>query len=481
MAAQQAVDKLVRPKSIAIVGASNNIKKHGGRIIDYLQKHHYPGSIYPVNPKEKVIQQLPCFSSITEIPAPVDLACLLIPPGLLLAALKECAVKGIKAVMIHAAGFAETGENGLRIQQQVVEFARSHGIRICGPNTIGIANVKDNVFASFSMSMATEQIPPSGSISYVTQSGAIGGAMLSQAWEKQTRINKWVSSGNEADLDSTDFIEYLVDDESTSTICVFLEGVKDGGKLKRALTRAANRRKPVIIYKNGRSEVGQKSVRSHTGVLAGNYQVYQAVLRQFGAVPALDLDDLLDYALAFDSQSLPAGNRIGVVSSSGGACTIVSDSCADHGLLVPDLTAAGKKKLSEILPDFGTPQNPFDTTAQILNDPESFKRGLQVFIEDDHIDAMVLMLTTLAGPIGTQVAAGIVELSQLTKKPMVVAWTIAESLASEGMRILREAGIPLYPSAERAVRALKALVQYRDFLGEWEMKGPIYTNSLIRE
>jgi acyl-CoA synthetase (NDP forming) len=481
MNTNQAIKGLLSPNSIAIVGASNNQKKHGGRIIQYLRQHRYAGKIYPINPKEQMIQGLTSYQTMDDIHEPIDLACLLIAPPFLLETLASCARKQIKTVMIHAAGFAETGEDGKQMQEKIVRFARQNGIRICGPNTIGIANVQDRVFASFSMSMSSENVPESGTISYITQSGAIGGGMLSQGWEKRLGINKWISSGNEADLDSADYINYLVEDDGTRTICVFLEGVNDGEKFKQALTRAAQKKKPVIIYKNGRSDVGERSIRSHTGVLAGDYATYQAVFKQFGVVAARDLDDLFDFAVALDSLSLPVGNRVGVVSTSGGACTIVADSCIEHGLEVPDLSPSGKHKLKAILPDFGTPQNPFDTTAQILNDPTSFKRGLEVFIEDDHIDAMVLMLTTLAGPLGSQVADDIIKLSRVTEKPMLVAWTIAESLASEGMKKLREAKIPLYSSAERAVRSLKAMARYRDFINEWEKKKHVYIDCLLKE
>jgi acyl-CoA synthetase (NDP forming) len=475
----KAIDKLLNPASIAIVGASNNKSKHGGRLIDHLMKHHYPGNIYPVNPKEEMIQGFTCYKSIEEIPYPVDLVCILVSPTYLMDILKACAKKNIQMVMIHASGFAEIGEDGEHLQKEIVGFAREHGIRICGPNTIGVANVNQSVFASFSMSMTTENIPTGGTISYITQSGAIGGAMLSQGWEKLMGINKWISSGNEADLDTADYIDYVVEDDSTNTICVFLEGLKDGKKFKQALTKAANAEKPVIIYKNGRSEIGQKSVKSHTGVLAGNHEVYNAVFRQFGVTNAEDLDDLFDYAIAFDSVSLPEGNRVGIISTSGGACTIVTDNSIKHGLSVPELTEQSKQRLLELAPAFSTPQNPFDTTAQILSEPETFKRSLEVFVDDENIDVVIVMLTTLAGSIAETVADHIIDLSKTTKKPLFVAWTIAESLAQEGMAKLRKANIPLYPSAERAVNSVSALNNFNQFRQEWKRKKDYYSEKLL--
>jgi acyl-CoA synthetase (NDP forming) len=475
------VEKLINPSSIAVVGASSNSNKHGGRLIEHLLMHYFPGEIYPVNPKGGEIQGLKSYKSIEDIPNSPDLACLLIAPKFLMNALEECAKKKIPMVMIHASGFAETGVEGTLLQNEIVDYARNHNIRICGPNTIGVVNVNNRLFASFSMAMTSKEIPMNGTISYITQSGAIGGAMLSQGWDKQIGINKWISSGNEADLDASDYLHYVVDDQSTKTICVFLEGLNSGDKFKAALTKAANKEKPVIIYKNGRSEIGQKSVKSHTGVLAGNHEVYKAVFNQFGVVNAEEMDDLFDYAIAFDSRNTSKGDRIGIISTSGGACTIVTDQCIKYGLDVPELSGESIQKLTHISPDFSTPQNPFDTTAQILNSPESFKKSLEVFINDENIDALVLMLTTLAGSIASKVASDIIELSKTTEKPMYVAWTVAESLAKDGMKMLREAKIPLYPSAERAVKSVAAVNQHRMFLKEWEGKKTQYSRFLLSD
>lgn len=476
MSDYEAIEKLLNPSSIAVVGASQNVQKHGGRLIQHLLKHQYPGEIFPVNPKGEEIQGLTCYRSIEDLPVTPDLACLLIAPRLLMDVLKACASKKIKMVMIHASGFAETGKDGENLQKEVVDFAKEHNIRICGPNTIGIANVNKRVFASFSMAMTTKDIPMNGRISYITQSGAIGGAMLSQGWEKQIGINKWISSGNEADLNASDYLDYTVDDASTGTICLFLEGLDWGERFKAALAKAANVKKPVIIYKNGRSKIGQKSVKSHTGVLAGNYEVYKAVFNQLGAINAEDLDDLFDYAIAFDYPNKPKSSRIGIISTSGGACTIVTDQCSKYGLNVPEISSKSIQTLKEISPEFSASQNPYDTTAQILNDPESLKKSLNVFIEDENIDALVLMLTTIGGSLASKIAEDIIELSTMTEKPMYVAWTIAESLAKEGMDKLRRAKIPLYPNAERAVKSLAAVQRYMNFQKEWEEKKEVYNH-----
>jgi acyl-CoA synthetase (NDP forming) len=205
------------------------------------------------------------------------------------------------------------------------------------------------------------------------------------------------------------------------------------------------------------------------------------VFNQFGVVNAEEMDDLFDYAIAFDSRNTSKGDRIGIISTSGGACTIVTDQCIKYELEVPELSGESIQKLTQMSPEFSTPQNPFDTTAQILNNPESFKKSLEVFINDENIDALVLMLTTLAGSIATKVASDIIELSKTTEKPMYVAWSVAESLAKDGMKMLREARIPLYPSAERAVKSVAAVNQHRMFLKEWEGKKTQYSRFLLSD
>lgn len=464
----ESIQYLLNPSTIAIVGASNNVSKPGGRIIAYLKEKNFEGEIYPINPKEEEIQGLKSYSSLTDIPGTVDLACLLIPSKILPGIMEDCATKKVKTVLINTAGFAEMGAEGEKVQKEIVQLARDNGIRICGPNTIGVVNANKKLFASFSMALETKNIPTDGKISFVTQSGAIGGGIISKAWENSVGINNWVSSGNEADLNTADYINYFVEDEQSDVICVFLEGINDGEKLKNSLQAARDAKKPVVMYKNGRTAVGQKSVKSHTGSLAGNHEVYKTVLKQFGVIEANELDDLFDKAIALADTNSIKGKNIGVVSTSGGACTIVADKCIELGMEVPDLTPEGKQKLKEVLPDFGTPQNPFDTTAMITSNPDYFTNGLQVFIDDENIDAMVIMLTTLAGSIAERVADDIIKLRQKTNKPMFVAWTIAESLAKEGMDKLRKAGIPLYPNAERAVRSLQAIVEFSEYHAEKE-------------
>lgn len=467
-----AVQKLLYPKSIAIVGASNNVKKTGGRLMSYILKHQYPYDLFTVNPKEGEIQGRVCYRSILDLPQNIDLALIVLPVHLIFSAMEECAARGIKVITIFSSGFAELGESGKELQEKLLTKAKELDVCICGPNAIGVVNTHQNFFGSFSMSMETPHIPPKGKIAFVSQSGAIGGGLLSKVWSDGTGISHYISSGNEADLDSADYITFLADDENTEVICVYLEGIKDGQKFIEALKKASDRQKPVVIYKNGRTSLGKKSVQSHTGSLAGDYQVYEAVFKQYGVISVQYLEELFDVAKAIISMRDIKGKNVGVVSTSGGCCTIIADSCIQQGLNVPTFSPETQQKLNEIIPNYGIVQNPFDTTANIINDPKMFLQSMEILIEDPEIDSIVLMLTTVGEPMASIIAQDIINLSKKSTKSLIITWLISETLAANAFQLLRKNEIPIFSNPERAVDVLTYITNYhlnkRIFLKEKE-------------
>jgi acyl-CoA synthetase (NDP forming) len=455
-----AIQKLLYPKSIAVVGASNNVKKTGGRLMSYILKHQYPYEIYPVNPKEEEIQGRTCYRSILDLPKNVDLALIILPVHLIFSAMEECAARGIKVLTIFSSGFAEVGEEGKAIQERLLTRAKELDIHICGPNAIGLVNTHQNFFGSFSMSMETPEIPLNGKIGFVSQSGAIGGGLLSRVWTEGTGISHYISSGNEADLDSADYIAFLADDSNTEVICVYLEGINDGRKFIKALEKAYEREKPVVIYKNGRTALGKKSVQSHTGSLAGDHQVYEAVFKQYGVISVQYLEELFDVARAILTVKDIEGKNVGVVSTSGGCCTIIADSCIQHSLNVPAFSPQTQQKLTEIIPNYGIVQNPFDTTADIINNPIMFRQSMEILMQDPEIDSIVLMLTTVGEPIASIIAEDIIYLSKKSKKSLIITWLISETLASNAFQLLRKNEIPIFSNPERAVAILSYIANY---------------------
>ncbi|MCM3567496.1 acetate--CoA ligase family protein [Neobacillus mesonae] len=456
----KAVNKLLYPKSIAVIGASNNIKKTGGRLLSYILKHEYPYEIYPVNPKEEQVQGITCYRSIKDIPKEVDLALVVLPVQLIFSTMEECAAKGIKVISIFSSGFAELGREGEVLQEKLLKKARELDLYICGPNAIGIVNTHQNFYGSFSMSMETPKIPQNGKIAFVSQSGAIGGGLLSRVWSEGIGTSHYISSGNEADLDSADYIAFLADDKNTEVICVYLEGLKDGQKFINALKRAFLNEKPVIIYKNGRTSLGKRSVKSHTGSLAGDHQIYEAVFKQYGVIAVDNLEEMFDVANVILSMKDIRDKNVGVVSTSGGCCTIIADSCIQHGLNVPAFSSETQVKLNQIIPDYGVVQNPFDTTANIINNPKMFRQSMEVLMEDPAIDSIVLMLTTVGEPIASIVAQDIIEISKSSSKSLIVTWLISETLASNAFHLLRKNQIPIFSSPERAINVLNYVTNY---------------------
>jgi len=458
------LESLFNPRSVAIVGASADESKNGGRLFKYLVKHGYQGSIYPVNPKEREIRGYPCYPGVRDIPGEVDLACIIVPAKAVAPVLRECVEKRVKSAIVYSSGFAEVGQEGRRLQQELVEIARAGGIRLAGPNTVGIVNPVVHTYTAFGMALEADN-PLLGQIAFITQSGALGGALVSRAWEQKIGFSRWIASGNEADLGTADYIEYLAGDPHTKVIGIFMEGVGDGPRFREAAQKAAEAGKPIIVYKTGRSDLGRQSVQSHTGSLAGDDAVYDAVFKKYGILRVRAVWDLLDAAGAFSAQPLPRGNRVGIISTSGGANSMLADECAEAGLTVANFSLATLEKIQQYIPPFGSAVNPVDVTAQVLAKPEIFKKTLEAIVEDASVDSVIIMLTTSADPVASKVAQAVVEVSRACGKPFLIARMGAEFLAPKALPYLIQNNMPVYPTPDRVVRALSYMVRYADFLG----------------
>jgi acyl-CoA synthetase (NDP forming) len=456
--AREAVRRLWAPASVAVVGASRDLAKVGGRLLHFLTRHGFPGKVFAVNPRGEAIGSIPTVRSIQELPEPVDLACIVVPPEACEAAITACGAKGIRSAIVFTSGFSEAGNP--EGERRLVAAARASGVRFCGPNSLGILNPEARFLASFSGALNMSPLR-GGGLAYVSQSGALGGSFISRLWDRGIAVSRFVSVGNQADLDMADYIDALVDDPAAKVIVLFVEGASDGRKLCRALTRAWNAGKPVVAYKAGRSQEGQAAILSHTGVLAGDDAVWSAAFRESGALRAPDLPALFEAAVALAWQPLPAGPRVGIISTSGGACGVLADECRQRGFEVPELPPAARKRIEAEIPGFGVSRNPIDVTAQMLARPAMFRNTLSILAEEPGIDAILIMLTTLADPLAEQVADDVVAATRGLPKPVLVGWIITPSLARRGMGRLIEAKIPLYDSPERVVLALAALAEWQ--------------------
>lgn len=459
--APTAVERMLTPSSLVIVGASSSPQKIGGRLLRYVTKHGYAGRVYLVNPHEGGVPGWPVYKSIGDLPEVPDLACVAVPERAALDVINECGAAGIRAAIVYTSGFGETGEAGGRREAERAAAARRHGVRMCGPNTVGVVSPASRCCPAFGMAL---ELDPSvtGDIALVTQSGALGGSILSRCWAQGIGISRWVCSGNEADLTVADYLEYLVDDEHTRVIMLFLESIRDPDGFRHACRRAVAAGKPVIAYKTGRSAGGARAVQSHSGAIAGDAAVYDAVFRSLGVVQVHDLQSLMDVAQGLSWQPAPKGRRIAVLSTSGGACSIIADECAKVGLEIPPLNERTRRRVAAAIPEFGVSDNPVDLTAQVMVNPGMFAHVLDALLEESAFDALVMMLTTNADPAAIEVARSVVASASRSGKPTLVVRTGAESLAPRALEVYAQGRVPVFPMPDRAVRALRGMVAWTD-------------------
>lgn len=466
------LNPMFHPHSVAVIGASKGVTatgsvKIGHAALKYLVDHGFTGKIYPINPKEKELMGLKCYPNVKEVPDEIDLACLVIPAEACIGVMRDCAEKGVRAAVVFSSGFAEAGNK--KLQDELLETAREGGIRFVGPNTAGIVNVTDHVVASISMSCDMNPFRE-GEIAFITQSGALGGSMLSRGMDQGVGFSYWVSSGNEADLDTADYIDYMVKKDNVKVFTLFTEGIRDGKKFLGVCRKAAKARKPIIIYKTGLSEISAAAAKSHTGALAGSDQVFDKICKQYGMIRVDDVDELFQTALAFNwvGDKLPNGYRMGIVTASGGICGVGADECHLAGLEIPELDEACKDEIRKRVPTFAAIRNPVDVTGQIRSFETGYQDTIKAVMVQDYIDGILLLVTMAAGARAMFYGREISKIAREAEKPVIVAWTGATSLAFEGFPLLYENRVPHFLSVRRAVKAMKAMADYQAFLDRFE-------------
>jgi acetyltransferase len=453
------LNKLFNPDAIAVLGASEDLGRIGGLALHFLRRHGYKGRIYPVNPKYQTIQGLPCYAGISDIPGPVDLVLIGIPRASVFDAVRECASKKIPFAVLFSAGYAEMGPSGREEQEKLRDFAMRAGIRIVGPNCIGIINAHDRVAASFVSGLETEEILPGG-LALITQSGGIGNTVLTRAQDRGIGVSCFVSSGNELDLEAADFLEYFLEDPRTRAIAFLLEDLKDPRRFSRAADRARKAGKAVLALKVGRSEKGRLAASSHTGAMSGADALYDALFRQSGVCRVEAIDDLFETGHLFVRFGEATGNRAAILSTSGGSGALLADLASDQGIDLPLPSAETCGRLKDWTPAVSAIANPMDITTQFMNDPEAIAAYLRAFADDRSFDFLILTLTFSSARKSGEVAEGIAALAPSLKKPLIVCWPVG-SMAGRAFRILEEAGVPLFSQPERCLAALGRFARYR--------------------
>ncbi|NJE26178.1 CoA-binding protein [Thermococcus sp. MV5] len=458
---------LFEPKSIAVIGASRDPKAWGHVILKNLIDYGFEGRIYPVNPKTESLLGLKCYPDIRAISEDVDLAIIVVPAKMVPIVMEACVEKGVKVAVIITAGFSETGPEGEKLEKKVLEIARKGGIRIVGPNCMGFFVAKSKLNAAF-----TAIAPKPGKIAFISQSGAFAGTMMYWATMKDIGFSAAISVGNQADLELSDYLMYLADDETTRVTIAYIEGVKDGRKFMKVLEYYTSK-KPLIVMKLGRTSSGARAATSHTAAVAGRDELYDVVFKKYGVIRVYEFDDMFNIALAFANLPLPKGDRVGVISAGGGWCVEASDALESLGLKLPSLPEHVVKEMDKILPPFWNRRNPMDLVATV--DPEPFKTAVELLMRDENFDILMLLGYGNFGRISNlpflipkedAIAKEIADLVKKYKKPLVVVNVFGKEFSN--VKVFEENGIPVYLSIQKAAKVVKALADYAHYLNSLE-------------
>jgi acetyltransferase len=457
------LSRLLEPRSIAVIGASDTPGNLGGTAVRYFQKFGYPGAVWPVNPRRETVAGLPCFPRPAALPGPADLAILAIGADSVVGMVEECAAAGITHGIVWAGGFAEVGGDGVARQAALVEACRKTGFTICGPNCIGIINTRQPMTASFGSSLLEAERLLPGNISMVSQSGGLATITHALAQQAGFGFRYVVSTGNEAVLTTADVIHAFVADPHTRVIAAYLEGVADGDRLVAALEAARREGKPVVVLKGGATAASARAAVAHTGALAGEERVWSAVLREQAVIRVRSQEELLDVAVLLsgsDPATLPAGPGVAAVTFGGGFGVLSADQCAEHGLTTPPLEAATRQRLADLVTPLASVGNPIDLTPDTYNQPQWLARlpeALDVIAADPGVHTLFLQVGA-AGHRARDLMDAIGGVRSRSRKTVCVAWPLPPKAVLE--RLPAE-GVHPFPEVARAARAIGHLAGYR--------------------
>jgi acetate---CoA ligase (ADP-forming) len=449
------LEEFFKPKSVAVIGASTSPDKLGYAVLENLVEGGYVdvGTIYPINPKADEILGQKVYPSVMDVPGEIDLAVVVIPYGYVPDVLEECGKKGIPAVVVISAGFREAGMEGLERELELVDIAKKYNIRLIGPNCLGIIDTFTPINASFSAGT-----PPKGPMAFMSQSGALGTAILDWAQAGRLGLAKFVSLGNKADVSEIDLLQAWVDDPDTNVIMMYSEGLPNGEEFIK-VAREVTKKRPVVAIKSGVTKSGSRAVSSHTGSLAGSEQAYQAAFHQAGVLRARDMAGMFDMALALGYQPLLQDDRIAIITNAGGPGILATDALERSGMSLARLEVETIQELEQYLPDAASAANPVDVLGDAKADRYQF--ALEVVSRDPNVDGIMVVLTPQAMTEIEGTANAVGELTQKIDKP-VLACFMGEAKVQKGIRVLREYNVPNYSFPERAALAFESMSQYRE-------------------
>ena len=452
------LDAIFAPESIAVIGASTQKGKVGHDIFANILFGGFKGTLYPVNPKAKSIESVKCYTDVSQIPDPIDLGMIILPPEQSLKAVEGCIEKGVKGIVIVSAGFKEVGGEGLEIENKIAKLCKDAGVRLVGPNCLGVINPSPAVSLNASFS---SRMPKAGNVSFISQSGALCTAVLDFAAAKGFGFSKFISIGNKADVDELDLLRYCHNDPDTDVVMIYMEELsRDSEQFITEVREMASFPDPlpILVIKSGSSVAGAKAAASHTGSLAGADAIYDAIFTQSGILRCQTVNQLFDYAQAFAAKKIPNGDKIAIVTNAGGPGIIATDISEQSGLKLATFSDATIKELHKYLPSTANFHNPVDVIGDAARD--RYENTLATVISDSEVDAVLIILTpqSMTDAIGT--AEAIVNISKNSDKPVVCSFMGVVDV-SDGVKILQNNNIPVYQFPESAARSLGAIREAR--------------------
>jgi acetate---CoA ligase (ADP-forming) len=471
------LDALFRPRAVAVVGAGRSPQSIGYQLVNNLLEFGYEGAILPVNPKADEILGLRCYHSIEALPDPVDLAILALPARLVMGTVEACHAKGIRGIVTITAGFRESGEDGARLEQQLRARVRELGVKMVGPNCMGLLNTAEGVRLNATFAF-TQPLP--GNVAFASQSGSLGEAILSHAHSLGLGLSEFVSLGNATDVTSEDMVARWAEDPNTRVILLYLETLADAHVfMERALAATRGQRKPILAVKSGRTRAGARAASSHTGALAGRDQLTNALFERCGIVRVDEIYDLFTVAKAFSSQPLPTGGRLGILTNAGGPAIQAADATEGTGVAMATLSDETVEALADALPPGASLVNPVDMLATAQG--ETFGRCAEAMLSDDNVDALLVIYVTpiiLDTPdVAARIVEGLHRGAEAAGRPKpVLTCVMGKAHEDPGAEVLKSAGYPVYPFPERAIQALAAMTRYASWLDEPEGEVPYYAD-----
>jgi acetyl coenzyme A synthetase (ADP forming)-like protein len=464
---REALQRLLSPKSVAVIGASRDKEGIGRRIFENIILYGFCGTVYPINPKAKQVASIKAYKSILDLPERVDLAIIVVPRDAVLGVAKECKEAGVKGLVVISSGFKEIGEEGAYLEQKLTELVRSSGMRMVGPNCMGIINTDPKIRLNATFAPTA---PRMGKIGFFSQSGALGVTVLELASRLNIGISTFVSAGNKADVSGNDLLEYWEDDPQTKLILMYLESF---GNPKKFITLAKRitRKKPIIIVKSARTPRGIQAASSHTGSLAGSEFAFDALFKQCGIIRATTIEEMFDIAMAFANQPIPRGKRIAIITNAGGPGIMVADACEESGLTLAELSESTRKYLKENLLSQASVENPVDLIASA--DESAFRIAFERILPEEEVDAVILISVSPIITEPVKVASTIGEIASRYEKPVFGCFMGIRGVAPSREE-LQKFNIPVYSFPESAVRAVSAMVKYREYLAKQGGKIPSF-------